>query len=74
MVIEATGVSTPLPVAQAFAYTPGISKFAEVYAMITVIDAENFEKNLVSDELVEEEKQENGQRGRRGRKQKRKEA
>jgi hypothetical protein len=42
--------------------------------MITVIDAENFEKNLISDELVEEEKQENGQRGKRGRKQKRKEA
>jgi hypothetical protein len=42
--------------------------------MITVIDAENFEKNLLSDELVEEEKQENGQKGRRGRKQKQKKA
>lgn len=42
LVIEATGVSTPLPVAQAFAYTPGIEKYAEVYAMITVIDAQNF--------------------------------
>ncbi len=28
LVIEATGVSTPLPVAQAFAYTPGIEKYA----------------------------------------------
>ena len=49
LVIEATGVSTPLPVAQAFAYTPGINKYAEVYAMITVIDAENFESQLISD-------------------------
>jgi len=49
LVIEATGVSTPLPVAQAFAYTPGISKYAEVYNMITVIDAENFEKQIISD-------------------------
>lgn len=48
LVIEATGVSTPLPVAQAFAYTPGVEKYAEVYAMVTVIDAENFEKNLIS--------------------------
>lgn len=48
LVIEATGVSTPLPVAQAFAYTPGMEKFAEVYAMVTVVDAENFFKNLVS--------------------------
>ena len=48
LVIEATGVSTPLPVAQTFAYTPGISKYAEVYNMITVIDAENFEKQIIS--------------------------
>lgn len=26
LIIEATGVSTPLPVAQAFAYTEGINK------------------------------------------------
>jgi G3E family GTPase len=41
-------------VAQAFAYTPGIEKYAEVYSMVTVIDAENFEKQLVSDEVVED--------------------
>lgn len=53
LVIEATGVSTPMPVAQAFAYTPGIEKYAQVAAMITVVDAENFLKNLVSSEHVE---------------------
>jgi G3E family GTPase len=45
---------------------------AEVYAMITVVDAENFEQNLISDELIEEEKQESGQAGKRGRKRKEK--
>ena len=39
LVIEATGVSTPLPVAQAFAYTEGIKKYAEVYSMVTLVDA-----------------------------------
>lgn len=74
MVIEATGVSTPLPVAQAFAYTPGIEKYAEVYSMVTVIDAENFEGQLVSDEVVEEEdKQDNSIKGRKRRMRKRKE-
>lgn len=52
LVIEATGVSTPLPVAQAFAYTPAIQPYAELYAMITVIDALHFEENLISNQLV----------------------
>lgn len=54
LVIEATGVSTPLPVAQAFAYTEGINKITEVLGMITVVDAENFESNLLSSELANE--------------------
>jgi G3E family GTPase len=37
--IEATGISTPLPVAQAFNATDSIKKIVEIYSMITVIDA-----------------------------------
>jgi len=37
--IEATGISTPLPVAQAFSATEGIRKIVDIYSMITVIDA-----------------------------------
>ena len=39
LVIEASGVCTPMPVAQAFTYTPGIEKYAQVYAMVAVVDA-----------------------------------
>ena len=49
LVIEATGVST-----QAFAYTEGINKITEVLGMITVVDSENFESNLLSSELANE--------------------
>jgi G3E family GTPase len=53
--IEATGVSTPLPVAQAFNATEGIRKIVDIYSMITVIDAENFFINLSSDEIIKDE-------------------
>ncbi len=53
--IEATGISTPLPVAQAFHATEGMLKIVEVYSMITVIDAENFFININSDEVTKEE-------------------
>jgi G3E family GTPase len=55
--IEATGISTPLPVAQAFHASESIMKIVEIYSMITVIDAENFLLNLTSNEIIEEEEQ-----------------
>ena len=53
--IEATGISTPLPVAQAFNAHESIIKLTEIYSMITVVDTENFLINLVSDKVMEEE-------------------
>lgn len=53
--IEATGISTPLPVAQAFNATDSIKKIVEIYSMITVIDAEHFLINLTSDEVIKDE-------------------
>lgn len=47
--IETTGISTPLPIAQAFNADEEIRKIVEIYSMITVIDAENFFINLTSD-------------------------
>jgi G3E family GTPase len=52
--IEATGISTPLPVAQAFNASEAIMKICEIYSMISVIDAENFFINLKSDKIVDE--------------------
>ena len=57
MFIEATGISTPLPVAQAFNASESIMMICEIYSMITVIDAENFFINLKSDEIVDEQDQ-----------------
>jgi G3E family GTPase len=37
--IEATGISTPLPVAQAFHASEAIMKICEIYSMISIIDA-----------------------------------
>lgn len=50
--IEATGISTPLPVAQAFNAHESIIKISEIYSMITVIDTENFLINLTSDKII----------------------
>jgi G3E family GTPase len=63
-------VSTPLPIAQAFAYTEGVSKYAEIYSMVTVIDAEHFENNLISDELADNEEKQDDSKKRRRRKMK----
>jgi G3E family GTPase len=50
--IEATGISTPLPVAQAFHAHDNIMKITELYSMITVVDTENFLINLASDKII----------------------
>lgn len=68
--IEATGISTPLPVAQAFHASESIMKICDIYSMITVIDAENFFLNIKSDQIVDDEEKSKPKRSLRPRKKK----
>ncbi|MDB5341627.1 MAG: yciC [Schlesneria sp.] len=56
LLIESTGISEPLPVAETFTFTDdaghSLSEFARLDTLVTVVDAANFQNNLYSiDEL-----------------------
>lgn len=57
LLIESTGISEPVPVAQTFSYTDenkgiDLSAFSYIDTMVTVVDCYNFFKDFGSDELL----------------------
>ncbi len=59
LLIESTGISEPVPVAQTFSFASeesgiDLSRFSYVDAMVTVVDCFNFFKDFGSDELLQE--------------------
>ncbi|MFT3701269.1 MAG: GTP-binding protein [Agriterribacter sp.] len=70
LLIESTGISEPLPVAQAFCYqdeTNGIdlSKISRLDTLVTVVDCFNFIKDYSSPETLQERKVSNMENDRR---------
>jgi G3E family GTPase len=61
LLIESTGISEPIPVAQTFSFQDeengiDLSKFSYVDTMVTIVDAFNFFKDFGSSELLEDRK------------------
>jgi G3E family GTPase len=61
LLIESTGISEPIPVAQTFSYVDeekgiDLSKFSYIDSMITVVDCLNFFKDFGSNELLVDRK------------------
>jgi G3E family GTPase len=59
LLIESTGISEPVPVAQTFSFASeesgiDLSKFSYVDTMVTVVDCFNFFKDFGSDELLQD--------------------
>ncbi len=58
LVIESTGISEPLPIAETFTFDDQsgeiLSDFAELDTMVTVVDAANFLDNFRSTELLQD--------------------
>lgn len=57
LLIESSGISEPLPVAQTFSFVDeqnniDLSKFAKLDTLVTVVDAANFYKDFGSDDTV----------------------
>ncbi len=57
LIIESTGISEPVPVAQTFNYVDNnlgidLSKFSKLDTMVTVVDCYNFKKDFGTDELL----------------------
>ncbi|MGN6492748.1 MAG: GTP-binding protein [Agriterribacter sp.] len=59
LLIESTGISEPVPVAQTFSYVDeakgiDLSKFSYIDTMVTVVDCFNFFKDFGTDELLQD--------------------
>ncbi|MCF3108105.1 GTP-binding protein [Niabella sp. CC-SYL272] len=59
LLIESTGISEPIPVAQTFSYTDeengvDLSRFSYIDTMVTVVDCFNFFKDFGTDELLKD--------------------
>ncbi len=59
LLIESTGISEPVPVAQTFSYSDeekgiDLSKFSYIDTMVTVVDCFNFFKDFGTDELLKD--------------------
>lgn len=57
LIIESTGISEPIPVAQTFSYVDeemniDLSKFSRLDTMVTVVDCFNFKKDFGTNELL----------------------
>jgi len=57
LIIESTGISEPIPVAQTFNYVDenlgiDLNKFSKLDTMVTVVDCYNFKKDFGTDELL----------------------
>lgn len=57
LIIESTGISEPIPVAQTFSYIDeemgiDLSKFSKLDTMVTVVDCFNFKKDFGTNELL----------------------
>lgn len=57
LIIESTGISEPIPVAQTFSYVDeamniDLSKFSRLDTMVTVVDCFNFKKDFGTSELL----------------------
>lgn len=57
LIIESTGISEPIPVAQTFGYVDeqlgiDLSRFSRLDTMVTVVDCFNFKKDFGTDELL----------------------
>jgi len=57
LIIESTGISEPIPVAQTFSYVDeamniDLSKFSKLDTMVTVVDCFNFKKDFGTNELL----------------------
>lgn len=59
LLIESTGISEPVPVAQTFSYSDEVngidlSQFSYIDTMVTVVDAYNFFRDFGTDELLQD--------------------
>lgn len=58
LIIESTGISEPLPVAETFTFDDGsgqvLSEFAELDTMVTIVDAVNFGQDFLSHDTLQQ--------------------
>jgi G3E family GTPase len=65
LLIESTGISEPLPVAETFSFADeegrSLSDLARLDTMVTVVDAHNFKADLLSDQWLQERGESTGE-------------